>query len=158
MFTMPPSLRAGKTILNFLPFLCSSNSFCVRLITTFSNWSIKMIWLSIQSGPTVERKGYFSSIFVILLPRFCSAEPFSIACSALATASVQFNTLPFYKACWLTSTDQQKLEEFIRFKLGNIANDKDGHLVYLAQSEWFLNTERTNNPQIEFHFTSEIHK
>jgi peptide chain release factor 3 len=30
--------------------------------------------------------------------------------------------------------------------------------VYLAQSEWFLNTERTNNPEIEFHFTSEIHK
>jgi peptide chain release factor 3 len=73
-------------------------------------------------------------------------------------ASVQFNTLPFYKACWITSNNQQKLEDFIRFKLGNIANDKDGHLVYLAQSEWFLNTERTNNPEIEFHFTSEIHK
>src|SRR5215203_4470785 len=73
-------------------------------------------------------------------------------------ASVQFNTLPFYKACWLTSNDQGKLEDFIRFKQGNIANDKDGHLVYLAQSEWFLNTEKTNNPQIEFHFTSEIHK
>ena len=73
-------------------------------------------------------------------------------------ASVQLNTLPFYKACWITSNNNQKLEEFIRFKQGNIANDKDGHLVYLAQSEWFLNTERTNNPEIEFHFTSEIHK
>lgn len=73
-------------------------------------------------------------------------------------ASVQFNTLPFYKACWITSEDSKKLEDFIRFKQGNIANDKDGHLVYLAQSEWFLNTERTNNPDIEFHFTSEIHK
>jgi peptide chain release factor 3 len=73
-------------------------------------------------------------------------------------ASVQFNTLPFYKACWITSSLPQKLEEFIRFKQANIANDKDGHLVYLAQSEWFLNTERTNNPDIEFHFTSEIHK
>ena len=73
-------------------------------------------------------------------------------------ASVQLNNLPFYKACWLTSTDPKKLEEFIRFKQANIANDKDGHLVYLAQSEWFLNTERRNNPEIEFHFTSEIHK
>ena len=73
-------------------------------------------------------------------------------------ASVQFNTLPFYKACWLTSNDQKKLEEFTRFKQANIAEDKDGQLVYLAQSEWFLNTERTNNPEIEFHFTSEIHK
>jgi len=73
-------------------------------------------------------------------------------------ASVQFNNLPFYKACWITSHDPQKLYDFTRFKPANIAEDKDGHLVYLAQSEWFLNTERTNNPAIEFHFTSEIHK
>ena len=73
-------------------------------------------------------------------------------------ASVQFNTLPFYKACWITSEDSGKLEDFTRFKQANIARDKDDHLVYLAQSEWFLNTERTNNPEIEFHFTSEIHK
>jgi peptide chain release factor 3 len=73
-------------------------------------------------------------------------------------ASVHLNALPFYKACWLTSEDPKKLEDFARFKTANIAEDKDGHLVYLAQSEWFLNTERTNNPNIEFHFTSEIHK
>ena len=52
----------------------------------------------------------------------------------------------------------KKLQDFIRFKQGNIAEDKDGHLVYLAQSEWFLNTEMQNNPAIEFHFTSEVHK
>jgi peptide chain release factor 3 len=73
-------------------------------------------------------------------------------------ASVQFNTVPFYKACWITSADPKKLEDFARFKSSNIATDKDGHLVYLAQSEWFLNTERNNNPDIVFHFTSEIHK
>jgi len=74
------------------------------------------------------------------------------------SASVEFRTLPYYKACWITSSDPKKLEDFIKFKSNNIANDKDGHLVYLAQSEWFLNTERKNNPDIEFHFTSEIHK
>lgn len=73
-------------------------------------------------------------------------------------ASVQFNTLPFYKACWITSENKSKLDEFTRFKTGNVVLDKDGHLVYLAQSQWFLNTEITNNPEIEFHFTSEIHK
>ncbi len=73
-------------------------------------------------------------------------------------ASVQLNSVPFYKACWLTSNDPKKLQDFVRFKSSNIAEDKDGQLVYLAQSEWFLNTERTNNPEIEFHFTSEIHK
>ena len=73
-------------------------------------------------------------------------------------ASVQFNTLPFYKACWLTTENRSKLDEFTRFKTGNIVTDKDGHLVYLAQSEWFLNTEIANNPEIQFHFSSEIHK
>jgi peptide chain release factor 3 len=73
-------------------------------------------------------------------------------------ASVQFNSLPFYKATWLSSKDVKKLDDFVKFKTNNIAEDKDGHLVYLAQSEWYLNTEQTNNPDIEFHFTSEVNK
>ena len=73
-------------------------------------------------------------------------------------ASVQMNNLPFYKACWITSNEPEKLNEFTKYKQANIAEDKDGHPVYLAQSEWFLNTERSNNPAIEFHFSSEIHK
>ncbi|RWZ89738.1 MULTISPECIES: peptide chain release factor 3 [unclassified Hydrotalea] len=73
-------------------------------------------------------------------------------------AAVEFRSLPFYKACWLTSNDAKKLEDFLRFKQQNTVEDKDGHPVYLAQSEWFLNTEITNNPDIIFHFSSEIHK
>jgi peptide chain release factor 3 len=73
-------------------------------------------------------------------------------------AACEFRVLPFYKACWLTGKEDKKLDEFLRFKQQNSAEDKDGNPVYLAQSEWFLNTEITNNPDIEFHFTSEIHK
>ncbi|WP_153796713.1 peptide chain release factor 3 [Foetidibacter luteolus] len=73
-------------------------------------------------------------------------------------AACEFRTLPFYKACWLTSKDPKKLDDFLRFKQANSGEDKDGHPVYLAQSEWFLNTEISNNPDIDFHFTSEIHK
>jgi peptide chain release factor 3 len=70
-------------------------------------------------------------------------------------ASVNFVPLAFYKACWITG-EKKKLEDFVRFKQANIMEDKDGNLVYLAQSEWFLNTERQNNPDIQFHFTSEF--
>lgn len=73
-------------------------------------------------------------------------------------AACEFRAMPFYKACWLTSNDQKKLDDFLRFKQQNSAEDKDGHPVYLAQSEWFLNTEITNNPDIQFHFSSEVHK
>lgn len=74
------------------------------------------------------------------------------------SAACEFRTLPFYKACWLTGNDQKKLDDFLRFKQTNSGEDKDGNPVYLAQSEWFLNTEIQNNPDIQFHFTSEIHK
>ncbi len=70
-------------------------------------------------------------------------------------AACAFMPLSFYKACWITG-DKKKLDDFVRFKQQNIMTDKDGNLVYLAQSEWFLNTERQNNPDIEFHFTSEF--
>jgi peptide chain release factor 3 len=70
-------------------------------------------------------------------------------------ASCAFMPLNFYKACWITG-DKKKIEEFVRFKQSNVMTDKDGNLVYLAQSEWYLNTERQNNPDIEFHFTSEF--
>lgn len=70
-------------------------------------------------------------------------------------ASCEFISLPFYKACWITG-DKKKLEEFTRFKQANVMEDKDGNLVYLAQSEWFLNTEKQNNPDITFHETSEF--
>jgi peptide chain release factor 3 len=73
-------------------------------------------------------------------------------------AACEFRTLPFYKACWLTSNDKNKLHDFLRFKQQNAAEDKDGSPVYLAQSEWFLNTEITNNPDITFHFTNEVNK
>ena len=70
-------------------------------------------------------------------------------------ASCAFIPLQFYKACWITG-DKKKVDDFVRFKQSNVMLDKDGNLVYLAQSEWFLNTERQNNPDIEFHFTSEF--
>ena len=73
-------------------------------------------------------------------------------------AACEFRTLPFYKACWLTCSDEKKLQDFLRFKQQNSAEDKDGNPVYLAQSEWFLNTEISNNPDIKFHFSSEVHK
>lgn len=70
-------------------------------------------------------------------------------------ASCTFNPINAYKACWITG-DKKKIDDFVKFKQANVMEDKDGNLVYLAESEWFLNTEKQNNPDIEFHFTSEF--
>ncbi len=69
-------------------------------------------------------------------------------------AACSFRTLPFYKACWIKSTPQN-IENFIRYKQANIVQDKEENYVYLAESEWYLNTERTNNKEIEFYITND---
>lgn len=60
------------------------------------------------------------------------------------------------KACWITSHDKTKLNEFIRLKGNQIAFDKDDNPVFLAESEWMIRMNSENNPDIEFHFTSEF--
>lgn len=69
-------------------------------------------------------------------------------------AACSFRTLPYFKACWIQG-DEQKVQQFIRFKQANVVQDKEDNLVYLAESEWYLNTERTNNPDIKFFITSD---
>lgn len=71
-------------------------------------------------------------------------------------ASCKFITQNIAKACWLTSKDKSKLEEFMRFKMNNIAYDKDNNPVYLADSQWMLDQMIKNYPEVQFHFTSEF--
>lgn len=62
----------------------------------------------------------------------------------------------FYKACWITTTDQNQLNEFIRIKASEIAFDKDENPVFLAPSAWMLQMAQENYPKLTFHFTSEF--
>jgi len=71
-------------------------------------------------------------------------------------AKCDFKPLQFHKACWLTSQDPGKLAEFCRLKAQEIVQDKDGNQVFLAPSAWMLNLEKQDNPDIEFHLTSEF--
>ncbi len=71
-------------------------------------------------------------------------------------ASCHFDHLPYFKACWITSDDKEVLDKFIRLKPKYVCKDKDDNLVFLAGSEWTLNMEKQNYPEIEFHTTSEF--
>jgi peptide chain release factor 3 len=71
-------------------------------------------------------------------------------------ASCKFNAMSVYKACWVTSSDKNKLDEFVKFRQHQVAIDKDGLLVYLADSQWMLDQMIKNHPEVEFHFTSEF--
>jgi len=71
-------------------------------------------------------------------------------------ASCEFQTISAHKACWLTSDNEDKLNEFCRLKHNDIVLDKDGNSVFLAPSSWILRLEKENNTEIEFHETSEF--
>lgn len=71
-------------------------------------------------------------------------------------ASCKFNMLNVFKACWITAEDKSKLDELVKFRQHQVATDKDGNLVYLAESQWMLDQMIKNHPDVEFHFTSEF--
>src|SRR5690606_18219637 len=72
------------------------------------------------------------------------------------SATVQFAAQNIYKACWISSKDPRKLAAFIDSKQRHIARDKDGKLVFMAESKAWLQMVQDNFPEIDSHFTSEF--
>lgn len=71
-------------------------------------------------------------------------------------ANCSFTPKSYYKACWITTEDDAKLEEFKRRKLESIALDKDENWVFLAGSKFLLQNAQNEYPELTFHFTSEF--
>ncbi|MEM9023821.1 MAG: peptide chain release factor 3, partial [Bacteroidota bacterium] len=71
-------------------------------------------------------------------------------------ASCQFRSMNFFKACWMTTENQEQLDSFCRLKGSEVVRDKDDNPVFLAPSSWMLKMAQENYPDIEFHFTSEF--
>ena len=71
-------------------------------------------------------------------------------------AKCEFSSQKIHKACWIDSDDPKKLKEFIDSKFRHIARDKDGKLVFMAESKSWLQMVEDNFPDIHFHFISEF--
>jgi len=69
-------------------------------------------------------------------------------------AKCRFVPRNFHKACWMTSTDEGQLEEFKKAKSRYLALDKDGNLVFLAETQFLLQMAEQDYPKITFHKTS----
>jgi peptide chain release factor 3 len=70
-------------------------------------------------------------------------------------ASCSYEPLPLFKACWVKSDDPLALKEFVQRRKKDIAVDKDGKMVYLAESPWALRIVQENHPKIVFRYKSE---
>ena len=71
-------------------------------------------------------------------------------------AKCSYEPLRLYKACWVSCSDSKALEAFRRRRSRDLARDKHGQLVYLAESAWSLKMAQENHPEVQFHFTSEF--
>jgi peptide chain release factor 3 len=71
-------------------------------------------------------------------------------------ANCRFTPKSFTKAVWITSDNQQQLESFKKAKGNYIATDKDGNLVFLAETQFLLQMAEQDYPEITFHKTSEF--
>jgi peptide chain release factor 3 len=71
-------------------------------------------------------------------------------------ATCEFNPKRYYKACWMTTTNQQQLDQFIRAKTIYIAQDKDKNPVFLAETPFLLQMAQQDYKDITFHFTSDF--
>lgn len=71
-------------------------------------------------------------------------------------ASCIYEPLNLYKACWISTDNEQKLVEFKKVNGNFMAIDKHGRDVYLAHSQFRLEMEQKNFPELNFHFKSEF--
>jgi len=71
-------------------------------------------------------------------------------------ASCAYEPVNLHKACWIECKDDAKLREFLTRRKRDMATDKDGNHVFLAESAWTLKMAQDNFPDVTFHFTSEF--
>ena len=73
-------------------------------------------------------------------------------------AKCTYENLNVHKACWVDTEvkDEEEFKEFKRVKSKFLAKDKQGQLVFFADSSFSLQMTQQKYPSIQFHFTSEF--
>ncbi|MGY5847741.1 peptide chain release factor 3 [Salegentibacter sp. HM20] len=73
-------------------------------------------------------------------------------------AKCTYENLNVYKATWVEAEDEksEEFKDFKRVKSKYLAKDKQGQLVFLADSQFSLQMTQQKYPSIKFHFTSEF--
>ena len=71
-------------------------------------------------------------------------------------AKCRWEPISIYKACWIESDNAVQLADFKRRKHSNMAVDKHGRDVFLADTSYALALAQENFKDIRFYFTSEF--
>lgn len=71
-------------------------------------------------------------------------------------AKCRYEPINLYKACWIESDNSEQLDDFRVRKFNQVALDKHGREVFLADSPYALQMAIEKFTDIKFHFTSEF--
>lgn len=71
-------------------------------------------------------------------------------------AKCRWERVNFFKAVWFQSDNQEQIEDFKKRKYKQVATDKHGNDVYLAESTYDLDRAKDKFQEIQFHFTNEF--
>lgn len=71
-------------------------------------------------------------------------------------ARCRWEPIAIHKACWIESDNREQLDDFMRRKHANMAIDKHGRNVFLADTSYALQLAQEKFPDIRFYFTSEV--
>ncbi|MCD8445726.1 EF-Tu/IF-2/RF-3 family GTPase, partial [Tenacibaculum finnmarkense] len=75
-------------------------------------------------------------------------------------AKCTYENISVHKACWVEAEDEksEEFKEFKRVKQRYLAKDKEGKLVFLADSSFTMQMTQSKYPTVKLHFTSEFEK
>ena len=73
-------------------------------------------------------------------------------------AKCSYENIHVHKACWIEAEDDKsdEFKEFKRVKQRYLAKDKQGQLVFLADSAFTIQMTQSKYPTVKLHFTSEF--
>ena len=73
-------------------------------------------------------------------------------------AKCTYENLNVYKACWVDPENHknEEFKEFQRVKQRYLAKDKEGKMVFLADSAFSIQMTKDKYPTVKLHFTSEF--
>lgn len=72
------------------------------------------------------------------------------------SAKCRFEPIRLYKTAWFLSENKAQLEDFQKRKANQIALDKEGREVFMADSPYALQMAQDKYTDIKFYFTSEF--
>jgi len=61
---------------------------------------------------------------------------------------------PFDTARWI-SGDEAAVKDLVSFNAANMAQDRDGHIVFMARSAWDIGYQQERHPKVKFSATKE---